>query len=154
MTGCGCDVEIELREQSRVLIVLLLINAVMFVVEVVAGVVAESTGLIADSIDMLADALVYGVAFYAVGAAPNAKVRAAYLSGVLQIALAFGVAIEIGRRVIWGSAPEPSLMIVVSLVALAANILCLALISRHRDDEVHMRASWISLETTLSRTLA
>ncbi|MDX2479270.1 MAG: cation transporter [Desulfuromusa sp.] len=28
-------------------------------------------------------------------------------------------------------------------VALVANIFCLVLISKHRDGEVHMRASWI-----------
>ena len=34
-------------------------------------------------------------------------------------------------------------MMVVGLVALAANVLCLALIAKHRDGGVHMRASWI-----------
>ena len=29
------------------------------------------------------------------------------------------------------------------MVALLANIICLALISKHRDGEIHMRASWI-----------
>ena len=34
-------------------------------------------------------------------------------------------------------------MIGISLLALAANIACLALISRHRQGGVHMRASYI-----------
>ena len=34
-------------------------------------------------------------------------------------------------------------MISVGIVALIANTICLALISKHRDGEVHMRASWI-----------
>ena len=143
MADCGCSVELEPKEQRRVLITLLSINALMFVVEIVTGLLAASTGLIADSLDMLADAMVYGVALYAVGATLSAKVRAAYLSAFFQIALAVGVAIEIARRVIWGSSPEPTLMVVISLVALAANALCLVLISRHREGGVHMRASWI-----------
>jgi Co/Zn/Cd efflux system component len=34
-------------------------------------------------------------------------------------------------------------MVVIGLIALAANIVCLRLIARHRDGGVHMRASWI-----------
>lgn len=34
-------------------------------------------------------------------------------------------------------------MMGVSVLALAANVTCLALLSRHRTGGVHMRASWI-----------
>ena len=34
-------------------------------------------------------------------------------------------------------------MIGVSLIALVANVICLVLIAKHRDGEVHMRASWV-----------
>jgi len=122
---------------------LLVINAVMFVVEFVAGVLAESTGLIADSLDMLADAVVYGVGLYAVGRAASDKIRAAFVSGYFQMALALIVALDVSRRAMLGSDPEPAYMLLVGLVALAANVVCLVLIARHRDGEVHMRASWI-----------
>ena len=143
MKECGCELEIESKEERRVLIILLVINAAMLLAELIVGVVAESLGLVADSLDMLADATVYGIGLYAVGKAANTKTRAALLSGIFQIALATGVATEIVRRVIWGSEPEPIYMIVVSLVALIANVLCLLLISKYRKGEVHMRASWI-----------
>lgn len=65
------------------------------------------------------------------------------LSGVLQVMLALSVAGEILRRMIVGSEPEPTFMIGVSLIALVANVICLALIAKHRDGEVHMRASWV-----------
>jgi Co/Zn/Cd efflux system component len=42
-----------------------------------------------------------------------------------------------------GSSPEGIAMIGISLLALAANVTCLALISRHREGGVHMRASYI-----------
>lgn len=143
MTNCDCSIEVESREQSRVLIVLLVINAVMFVTEMVAGFLAESTGLIADSLDMLADATVYGIGLYAVGKAMGVKVRAAFVSGYFQIGLAFIVALDIGRRAVLGSEPEPGFMVIVSIVALIANVICLLLLAKHRDGEVHMRASWI-----------
>jgi cation diffusion facilitator family transporter len=143
MSNCDCSVEIEDKEQSRVLWILLTINATMFVAEIVTGIIAESTGLIADSIDMLADAAVYAIGLYAVGRAASVKINAAIISGIFQIVIALGVAAEIARRLIWGNEPEPLFMIGVGVVALVANIICLVLISKHRDGEVHMRASWI-----------
>lgn len=122
---------------------MLAINAVMFVVEAVTGIIAESTGLIADSLDMLADAVVYAISLYAVGRAASSKVRAAYVSGYFQMALAAIVAIDVSRRAVFGSEPEPVYMVLIGLVALAANVVCLGLIARHRDGGVHMRASWI-----------
>jgi Co/Zn/Cd efflux system component len=143
MSDCDCSVESESKEQSRVLWLLLAINAAMFVAEIVTGIIAESTGLVADSLDMLADATVYAIGIYAVGRAASVKINAASISGIFQIVLALGVAAEIARRLIWGSEPEPLFMIGISFVALIANVVCLALISKHRDGEVHMRASWI-----------
>jgi Co/Zn/Cd efflux system component len=127
-----------------VLLLLLAINATMFVVEFVMGIIAESAGLIADSLDMLADATVYAIGFYAVGRAAVVKINAASMSGYFQISLAMGVALEIARRLIWGSNPEALFIIGISIVALIANIACFALISKYRDGEVHMRASSLS----------
>ena len=84
MSGCGCEVEIKNKEQSRVLILLLAINGVMFVAEIIAGIVADSTALIADSLDMLADATVYAIGLYAVGRSLAAKAKAAHLSSIFR----------------------------------------------------------------------
>jgi cation diffusion facilitator family transporter len=143
MSDCDCSIEAKSRQQRRVLITLLAINAAMFVVEVLTGILAESTGLIADSLDMLADAVVYGIGLYAVGRATSAKILAAFISGYSQMALALIVALDICRRAIFGSEPEPAYMVLVGLIALAANVACLSLIAKHRDGGVHMRASWI-----------
>ncbi|MGR3303072.1 MAG: cation transporter [Candidatus Scalindua sp.] len=143
MANCGCEIDIKSKEESRVLIILLLINAVMFITEFAFGWLSESTGLIADSLDMLADALVYGVSLYAVGKSLYVKANSAMLSGCLQITLGIGVLLDILRRAIIGSEPESGFMIAVSLVALIANVICLMLLAKHRDGEVHMRATWI-----------
>ena len=143
MSGCNCEFEIKNREQSRILLILLGINAVMFVVEIAAGIISQSTALIADSLDMFADATVYGIGLYAVGRPLSAKITAAHLSGLFQILLGSLVAIDVFRRFVWGSEPVSLLMISVGLVALIANVICLKLISKHREGEVHMRASWV-----------
>lgn len=129
--------------EAKVLKILLAINAVMFVFEIVLGFIAQSTGLIADSMDMFADAAVYGVSLYAVGKSVLLQHKAARLSGFMQMLLAAFALFEVVRRFAFGSDPEPSFMIWVSLVALAANVTCLILISRHREGGVHMKASQI-----------
>jgi len=143
MSGCGCDTEDASNLERRTLWTLLAINGVMFVVEAIAGLWGQSTGLLADSIDMLADAFVYGVALYAVGRSARMQAGAATASGVLQIALGLGVLVEVARRFLSHSDPASILMMAVGAMALAANVSCLVLISKHREGGVHMRASWI-----------
>ena len=92
---------------------------------------------------MLADALVYGVGLYAVGKSLRIKANSAMLSGCLQMTLGIGVLLDISRRAIMGSEPDSLFMIFVGLVALAANVICLVLLTKHRKGEVHMRATWI-----------
>ncbi|HEC21939.1 MAG TPA: cation transporter [Chloroflexi bacterium] len=143
MSDCGCEIEITDREQSRVLWLLLAINGVMFVVELTVGWIAQSTGLIADSLDMLADATVYGIGLYAVGKSLRHKAHAALYSGVAQGLLGLLILADILRRAIYGSEPVSMLMMGMGVVALIANVWCLLLIQKHREGEVHMRASWV-----------
>ena len=135
--------EATAQVEAGILKWLLAINGVMFVVELTVGWLGQSTGLIADSLDMFADAAVYGVALYAVGHSVRMKLRAAHLSGWLQIILALGALSEVVRRLLFGSEPISSLMMGFGLVALAANVVCLLLIAKSRDSGAHMKASWI-----------
>lgn len=141
--SCECEVEVRNAEQARVLKVLLAINATMFLVESITGLIAESTGLVADSLDMFADAAVYGIGLYAVGRSVARKASAAYASGIFQCLFGVGVIAEVIHRFIVGSEPESLLMVGIGVLALAANLSCLVLLSRHREGEVHMRAAWI-----------
>ncbi|MDH5389172.1 MAG: cation transporter [Gammaproteobacteria bacterium] len=143
MTNCDCNIEIKNGDERRILLTLLCINALMFVVEITLGIFSESTALIADSLDMLADATVYGIGLYAVGRSPLLKIKAARTSGLFQIVLGLCVLFDVLRRLIWGSEPESSLMMSIGILALIANTICLILISKHKDGEIHMRASWI-----------
>lgn len=131
------------QQEAGTLWVLLAINGLMFVFEMVMGLIAQSAGLIADSLDMFADAAVYGLALYAVGHGVKMQVRAAHVAGILQLILALGVLLEVGRRFVFGSEPESTLMMAIAVVALIANTACLLLISRHREGGAHMKASYI-----------
>lgn len=143
MGDCGCHPEEAARLERRTLCLLLAINGVMFLAESLAGWWADSVGLLADSLDMLADAAVYGLALQAVGRSRQHQTRAATLSGLFQLLLGLGVLVEALRHFLFGSEPRSGLMMAVGVIALLANLTCLALISRHRHGGVHMRASWI-----------
>ena len=137
----------------RALLTILALNAAMFVVEVVAGWRVESMGLMADGLDMGADAAVYLLALLAVGASNDRKLRAARFAGRVQLLLAVLAILELARRALWGSAPEPPTMMGVSLLALAVNVTCLALLRRHREGEVHLQAAWIFSATDVQANI-
>src|SRR5687768_4896131 len=100
--------------ERRTLVAVLAINAAMFVVELGVGWIAQSMGLIADALDMLADASVYAAALLAVGSTTRRKTHAAAVSGILQLVLAAGVAVEVARRAVQGSDPASLPMISIS----------------------------------------
>jgi len=131
------------KTESITLKWLLAINALMFVLELTVGLYAQSTGLIADALDMFADAAVYAIALYAVGKPLQTKLKTAHISGWLQLLLAMGVIIEVIRRFIYGSDPISLLMMGMGCIALMANIICLMLIHKNKDNGAHMKASWI-----------
>lgn len=115
----------------------------MFLIEVGIGWFAQSTALLADSLDMLADASVFAIAFFAVGRSARFKAQAAFSTGIFQLVLGFAVAGDVLRRFLYGSEPKSAFMIGIGLLALCANLLCMALLQKHRSGEVHIRASWI-----------
>ena len=149
-TSQNYEVDLEELEESldpvkeaKVLKILLAINGSMFVVEIILGIIAQSMGLISDSLDMFADAAVYSLSLYAVGKSLQMKQKAARMSGYIQILLVLIALSEVIRRFIYGSDPEGSLMIGVATLALIANVSCLFVLFKHKEGEVHMKASWI-----------
>lgn len=60
-----------------------------------------------------------------------------------SLQLALGIAVDVLRRALFGSEPVSALMTAMGALALAANLVCLAPLAKHRAGEVHMRASWI-----------
>jgi Co/Zn/Cd efflux system component len=130
-------------EEARTLKIVLAINASMFVAEAFGAALADSSALLADSLDMFADAAVYGLALFGVHRARATQLKAARLSGVLQLMLAAGALAEVVRRLVFGSEPEAPLMVVVAAAALAANATSMWLLASHRKGGAHMKASWI-----------
>lgn len=130
--------------QRKTLWIVLVINFSFFVAEMTTGLISKSMGLLADSLDMLADALVYAMALYAVGGTVARKKNIARLAGYFQILLALIGFVEVIRRFIGEEKmPDFHIMIIVSVLALIANIVCLYLLQKSRSKEAHMQASMI-----------
>jgi Co/Zn/Cd efflux system component len=60
------EISVLRGKHKNVLIVVLVLNAVLFVIEAGAGLLANSTALLADSLDMLGDSLVYGFSLFCI----------------------------------------------------------------------------------------
>jgi cation diffusion facilitator family transporter len=129
-------------DQRRVLVVVLAINAVMFVVEFGAGAVAGSTALMADAADMLGDALVYGVSIYALARSAQWKAGAAMVKGILILLLGVGIVINIVLKIQSGVPPSSTLMLLFGGIALAANLVCFRLLWRFRHHDVNMASTF------------
>lgn len=135
--------ETEANER-RVLVIALAINAVLFVAEFAFGLISRSMGLVADSLDMLADASIYALSLIAVGGSVFRKKRLAAASAYLQLGLATVGLVEVARRFFSSDTlPDARMMILVSLVALAGNVVTLLVLRRAKSPEAHFQASWI-----------
>jgi Co/Zn/Cd efflux system component len=132
-----------LRERQRgTLVIVLGINAVMFLLIIVAALYGKSTALLADSFDNLGDALTYGLSLYVVSRSVTAKARVALFKGGLIFLAACVVAGQIAYRLFVPGVPVFEVMGIFSLLGLAANGLCLYLLWRHRHEDVNMSSVW------------
>lgn len=138
----SCAIEALKVRQSSTLKVVLVINAVMFVVELVAGIIAGSTALLSDSLDNLGDAMTYGISLYAIASSPHAKAKIALFKGMLILIAAIFVFSQVVYRVWNPIIPTYETMGLISLLALLANGTCLALLWKHREDDINMSSVW------------
>jgi Co/Zn/Cd efflux system component len=123
--------------------VVLAINVAIFLGEFGAGVWANSTALQGDSLDSLGDALVYGLSLVVLGRSLRARAGATLVKGGIQLVFAGAVLAEVGRKLIVGAEPLPAIMAVAASVALIANLICLALLTRFRRHDINMRSVWL-----------
>lgn len=129
------------RRQRRTLLIVLALNAGLFVGLGAAGLLADSSALLANALDNGSDAVVYLLSFLAVGRAMAWKRRAARVSGVMLLVFAAGVLADVVRRWLMGAEPVGVTMMTMATVAAVVNLICLQLIRRSRSDDVNMRAA-------------
>jgi cobalt-zinc-cadmium efflux system protein len=127
--------------QRRTLLMVLLLNALLFVGLGIGGLLADSSALLANALDNASDSAVYLISFLAVGRAVIWKTRAARFSGILLLVFAGGVLLDVLRRTLMGTEPVGWTMMGLAVVAAIVNLVCLQLIRRQRSDDVNMKAA-------------
>lgn len=147
MAGCCHEDDPHLEalheRQNRVLWVVLLINGAMFLIEFVSGWLAGSTALLGDSLDMLGDSLVYGLSLFTLTRGARWKAISATVKGGVMVFFGVVVLAEVARQFLLGGTPDPSWMALVGTLALGMNVVCFAMISRHRRDDINLRSAWL-----------
>ena len=115
----------------------------MFGVEAVFAFVAGSLALLADSLDMLGDAMTYGVSLFVVNRGFEAKASAAKFKAWIILVSAVGILAAAFYRSFFQAIPSHEVMGAVGFLALAANLVCLILLSRFRYSDVNMSSVWL-----------
>jgi len=143
VAGC-CDHDAAaLRLSRRLLWIVLVINAGMFVVEAAAGWQAESLALQADALDFLGDSANYAIALFVLARSVAWRAGSAFAKGIVMLGFgAFLLAASVYHAVA-GSAPEAQVMGAVGALALLANVVSAALLFRFRAGDSNLRAVWL-----------
>ena len=150
----ACAIEALRERQSATLKTVLGINAVMFVVVLTAGIVAESTALLSDSLDNLGDALTYGLSLYAVSRGARSKARVALFKGALILGAGLFVLGQVLYKIIVPAVPVFETMGAVGILALIANGICLALLWKHRREDINMSSVWECSRNDIASNIA
>lgn len=143
---CGCGKTIDVRaleaRQRRVLVAVLAINLSTFLMMVAAAWYSRSSSLLSGGLDNLGDALTYAISLAVVGAGPRAKARVALFKGLLILAAAMAVAAQIAWRMWHPSLPLFEGMGLAALLNLAANLVCLRLLTPYRRGDINLASAW------------
>ena len=150
----ACAIEALRDRQSSTLKTVLAINVVMFAVELAAGVVSGSTALLSDSLDNLGDALTYGLSLYAVSKGARSKTRVALFKGALIFTAGLVVLGQVVYKVAVPGVPMFEVMGAISILALAANGTCLALLWKHRQEDINMNSVWECSRNDIASNIA
>lgn len=138
----ACAIEALQQKQGSTLKAVLWINAVMFFVVLGMGLYAGSAALLSDALDNLGDALTYAISLYAVGKSVQTKSSVALFKGALILLAGLAVMAQVLYKALHPAMPVYEAMGATSLLALAANGACLALLWRHRHEDVNMSSVW------------
>lgn len=158
MDDCCHDAALEMEKmkdrQRSTLKAVLAINGFMFAVEIVAGWLASSIALMGDSLDMLGDALAYAFSLYVVGRNNQWKAASAFIKGGIMALFGILVLAQAGYKFLFPQIPHYETISLIGIIALAANTLCLALLWRHRSEDINMRSVWLCSRNDIIANIA
>ncbi len=138
----------------RVLVIVMLINAVMFFLEVGAGHWALSQALLADALDFFADTLTYGLSFLVLGMADTTRRFVARIKAWSLVAMGGYVLVATFIQVFVLAVPDAGIMGGVGALALCANMLSVLLLYRWRQGDANIRSVWLCSRSDMLGNMA
>jgi len=139
----ACEVTALREKHSRVLKIVLAINAGMFLLEGTTGWLANSTSLMADALDMLGDALVYGMSLYVLTQSQQQQAKVALVKGGFMLLFGLFVLADAAYKLFHPAMPNVEIMGIIGVSALVANMICFYLLYSHREDNLNMSSTWL-----------
>lgn len=139
----SCEITSLVTKHRKILIAVLIINALMFLVEGIAGAIAHSTSLLADALDMFGDALVYGLSIYVITKDSKKQAQASLVKGVFMLFFAVVVIGEAFYKICNPIVPDSNTLGITGSIALAANLICFFLLFSHREENLNMSSTWL-----------
>lgn len=139
----SCEITALVNKHRKVLQVVLVINALMFLVEGIAGALAHSTSLMADALDMFGDALVYGLSIYVISESSRKQAKASMVKGVFMLFFAAVVLSEATYKILYPVVPDAITIGIIGSIALLANLVCFFMLYTHREDNLNMNSTWL-----------
>lgn len=139
----SAELERLTKRQSKVLWTVLGINLVMFMVELLSGLRSYSLSLTGDSLDMLGDATAYASSLYVIHKGRKAQAGSAMLKGAIMFLSAIVVFARAIYQAFLNATPDLQIMSLIGFMALIANLFCLFLLARHRNDNINMSSVWL-----------
>ncbi len=127
----------------RVLWSVLGINTAGFLIEMAAGLAAGSASLQADALDFLGDAANYAISLSVFGLTLRWRATAALVKGLSMAVFGLWVIGSTVWYALFSTVPKAEVMGVVGILALAANVLCLVLLTGFRSGDANMRSVWL-----------
>ena len=128
---------------KRVLLVVIALNATMFMIEIRAGVLAGSQALQADALDFLGDTITYSISLFVIGMPLVWRARTALVKGLTLAVSGTWILASTLYQSLAFSLPRPEIMGVVALLALAANLISVVLLVRFRNGDSNVRSVWL-----------
>ena len=141
-SGCSSNKLITPRYR-KILWVALAINAAMFIVEVVGGFNANSVSLMADAIDFFGDAMNYALSLLVLSMSLMWRARAALFKGITMGLFGLFVLASALWSFMFGKVPEPYMMGLIGMLALAANVSVALMLYAYREGDANMRSVWL-----------
>ena len=146
MSAC-CDHDVKFdgvsKAYKRVLWVVIVINAAMFLVEMSAGKLAGSQALQADALDFLGDAMTYGISLAVIGMSLKVRATAAIFKGISLLAMGLWVFGSTVYQIFVLGVPKAEIMGLIGFMALAANVASVLLLMRYKDGDANVRSVWL-----------